>query len=46
MPTGYVSNGGQIRITVAPTVANATAGKVTVRIEYIVRGRVNETQTH
>ena len=46
VPTGYVSNGGGIRITVAPTVAAATAGKVTVRVQYIVRNRVNETQTH
>ncbi|MGN6908418.1 hypothetical protein ACTHSN_10880, partial [Neisseria sp. P0009.S010] len=46
VPTGYVSNGGNIRITVAPTVADATAGKVTVRVEYIVRNRVNEVQTH
>ncbi len=43
---GYVSNGGNIRITVAPTVAAATAGKVTVRVQYVVRNRVNETQTH
>lgn len=46
VPTGYVSNGGNIRVTVAPTVAAATAGKVTVRVQYIVRNRVNETQTH
>lgn len=45
-PTGYVGAGEQIRITVAPTVADATAGKVTVRVQYIVRNRVNETQTH
>lgn len=46
VPTGYVGNGEQIRVTVAPTVAAATAGKVTVRVQYIVRSRVNETQTH
>lgn len=46
VPTGYVGNGEQIRVTVAPTVAAATAGKVTVRVQYIVRDRVNETQTH
>lgn len=45
-PTGYVGSGEQIRVTVAPTVAAATAGKVTVRVQYIVRNRVNETQTH
>lgn len=46
VPTGYVGNGEQIRVTVAPTDADATAGKVTVRVQYIVRNRVNETQTH
>ncbi len=46
VPTGYVSNGENLRITVSPTVADATLGKVTVRIEYIIRNRVNETQTH
>lgn len=46
VPTGYVGTGEQIRVTVAPTVADATAGKVTVRVQYIVRNRVNETQTH
>lgn len=46
VPTGYVGNGENIRVTVAPTVADATAGKVTVRVAYVVRNRVNETQTH
>lgn len=46
VPTGYVGLGEQIRLTVTPTVAPASAGKVTVRVEYIVRNRVNETQTH
>lgn len=46
VPTGYVGNGEQIRVTVAPTVADATAGKVTVRVQYIVRNRMNEPQTH
>jgi hypothetical protein len=46
VPTGYVGNGEQIRVTVAPTDADATAGKVTVRVQYIVRNRVNESQTH
>ena len=45
VPTGYVSAGEQLRITVTPTAAAASAGKVTVRIEYIIRNRVNETQT-
>jgi hypothetical protein len=46
VPTGYVSLGEQIRITVAPTVGAATAGKVTVRVMYTIRNRANETQTH
>ena len=46
VPTGYVGLGEQLRVTVVPTVADATAGKVTVRITYMVRNRVNETQTH
>lgn len=46
VPTGYVGLGEQIRVTVAPTVADATAGKVTVRVSYIIRNRVNEVQTH
>lgn len=46
VPTGYVSVGEQIRVTVSPTVAAATAGKVTVRVQYIVRHRTNEVQTH
>lgn len=46
VPTGYVGAGEQIRVTVTPTVAAATAGKVTVRVMYIIRNRVNETQTH
>lgn len=44
--TGHVSDGGQVRVTVAPTVADATAGKITVRVSYIIRNRVNEVQTH
>lgn len=46
VPTGYVSDGAQVRVTVAPTIADATAGKVTVRITYVIRNRVNEVQTH
>ena len=44
--TGFVGGGEQVRVTVAPTVAEATAGKITVRVSYIIRNRVNETQTH
>lgn len=42
VPTGFVGAGENIRVTVAPTVAAATAGKVTVRVMYIVRNRSNE----
>ena len=44
--TGFVGGGEQVRVTVAPTVAEATAGKITVRVSYIIRNRVNEVQTH
>ena len=46
VPTGFVGGGEQIRVTVAPTVADATAGKITVRVTYVIRNRMNETQTH
>ena len=46
VPTGFVGNGEDIRVTVAPTVAAATAGKVTVRVQYVIRNRMQETQTH
>lgn len=42
VPTGYVGNGENIRITVTNTVAPATAGKVAIRITYVVNGRSNE----
>lgn len=39
-----VSNSGQnVRLTVAYTVANATAGKFRVRVLYTLDGRANET---
>ena len=46
VPTGFVGGGEQIRVTVAPTVADATAGKITIRVTYVIRNRMNETQTH
>lgn len=46
VPTGYVGNGEDLRVTVAPTVAVATAGKISVHVQYIIRNRVTETQTH
>ena len=46
VPTGYVGTGENLRLTVAPTVADATAGKVTVRVQYIMRDRWSETVTN
>lgn len=43
VPTGYVGDGENLRVTVSPTVADATAGKVTVRVQYIMRDRWSET---
>lgn len=43
VPTGYIGTGENIRMTVTNTVAVATAGKVTIRINYTVAGRTNET---
>ena len=42
--TGYRGVGENIRITVANTVAAATAGKFSVRVLYVVTGKVNEMQ--
>lgn len=42
VPTGYVGAGENLRLTVAPTVAAATAGKVTVRVMYTIRNRACE----
>ena len=44
VPTGYVGAGENLRITVTPTVADATAGQITVRITYIISGRTSEIQ--
>lgn len=44
VPTGYVGVGENLRLTVTPTVAPATAGKITVRITYIIAGRTSEVQ--
>ena len=35
--------GANVRITIASTVANASAGKFRVRIQYTIDGRANET---
>lgn len=42
--TGYRGTGENIRLSVNGTVANATAGKVTVRVMYTIQGRSNEVQ--
>ena len=39
------SAGNNVRATIAYTVANATAGKVRVRLMYTIDNRVNEVQT-
>jgi hypothetical protein len=43
-PTGYVGSGENIRITLANANGDATQGTVTVRVQYVVSGRVNEVQ--
>lgn len=42
--TGFRGAGENIRLAVNATVANATAGKATVRVLYTVQNRSNETQ--
>lgn len=42
VPTGYIGQGENLRLTVTPTVGAATAGKITVRVTYAVFGRSNE----
>lgn len=44
VPTGSAGTGENVRITVTPTVAAATAGKLTVRLVYTVANRTNEVQ--
>ena len=40
---GLASNDGKnLRITIASTVANATAGKFRVRVNYTIDGRITE----
>lgn len=41
VPTGYRTDGANIRMTVVPADA-CTAGKMTVRVEYVVENRVTE----
>ena len=42
VPTGREGTGESIRITVAPTVAEATAGTFTLRVMFVIDGRANE----
>lgn len=46
VPTGYVGLGEQIRVSITPTVADATAGTISIRVAYAIRDRINESQTH
>jgi len=41
VPTGYVSLGEPIRLTITPTGTAATAGKATLRVSYVVNGRAD-----
>ena len=42
VPTGYIGLGENLRLTVTPTAATATAGKIMLRVQYAVFGRANE----
>lgn len=42
VPNGYVGNGENVRMTLTNTVAAATAGRVAIRLTYIMAGRTNE----
>ncbi len=42
VPTGYISLGEAIRITVANQNGNATVGKVKIQTAFIIEGRVTE----
>lgn len=46
VPTGFRTDGADLQVTVAPTVTAATAGKVTVRVEFMIEGRANEVVTN
>lgn len=39
---GAVAAGNNVRVTIASTVANASAGKFRVRVEYTIEGRAHE----
>lgn len=42
VPTGYVGNGENIRMTLVNTEVPVSAGRVAIRITYMVAGRTNE----
>lgn len=44
VPTGYRGVGEDIRLTLANANGDATAGKVTVRVAYVIAGRMQEVQ--
>jgi hypothetical protein len=46
VPTGYVGTGENLRLTVTPTVAASVLGTITVRVEFIIRGKANENVTN
>lgn len=42
VPTGYVSLGEALRITIAATGGGGTVGKVQLMVEFVLQGRANE----
>jgi hypothetical protein len=44
VPTGFRGAGEDIRLTFANANGDATTGKVTVRVTYLITGRANEVQ--
>jgi hypothetical protein len=44
--TGYVTDGSPIRITLANAGGDATAGKVRIRVEYVIQNKMDEVQTY
>lgn len=46
VPTGYVSDGGNINITPVIVGAAATVGAARLRVDYVIAGRAQEVQTN
>jgi hypothetical protein len=44
--TGYITNGEDLRITLANAGGNATVGKVRINVQYVIKNRLNEPQTY